>query len=98
MTSYAFSITSEDGDSVVSVSVGSLSLVSYAAKEASDFLTEDETYAVSFVQFGETDGDSDKTLVALTADADTVNTVVSARLRKLRKLAKDAAAPVEPTE
>lgn len=70
---------------VVSVVVGSLSLVSYAAREAKDLLSGDNEYSVELL---DNDDESGRAIVRLSADGDTVVTVVGARLAKLRKAAK----------
>jgi hypothetical protein len=70
---------------VVSVSVGSLSLVSYAAREARDLLSGDKEYSVELV---DNDDETGRAIVRLSADGDTVTTVVGARLAKLRKAVK----------
>lgn len=72
---------------VVSVVVGSLSLVSYAAREAKDLLSGDNEYSVELLN---NDDESGRAIVRLSADGDTVVTVVGARLAKLRKAAKAA--------
>lgn len=70
---------------VVSVGVGSLSLVSYAAREARDLLSGDKEYSVELV---DNDDETGRAIVRLSADGDTVTTVVGARLAKLRKAVK----------
>lgn len=89
---YSFSVTSGDdaAHTLVHVSVGSLELVSYAAREVKGALLDGQEYKVSLGEVDENDFPG-KTLVALTADGETVNTVVSARLRKLRKANAPAA-------
>lgn len=72
---------------VVSVVVGSLSMVSYAAREAKDLLSGDNEYSVELLN---NDDESGRAIVRLSADGDTVVTVVGARLAKLRKAAKAA--------
>ena len=96
---YSFSVTSEsfiEGNDVehethtlVHIGVGSLELVSYAAREVKGALFDGQEYKVSLGEVDENDSPG-KVLVALTADGETVNTVVSARLRKLRKAAAPA--------
>ena len=92
MTQYFYTVVdvndlSDEGDArpVVDVQSGSLALVSYAAKEAGDLLDEKGEYNVTFGEVG-----ADRPIVSFTGDAETLNAVISARLRKLRKLAKDA--------
>jgi hypothetical protein len=93
MTQYTFDISSEEQGTAVAVGYGSLSLVSYAAKEAADIVDQSETYSVNLSEFVGDDGDELKTVISLTADGGTVLDLVSTRLRRLRKAAKDAAAP-----
>lgn len=70
---------------VVSVGVGSLSLVSYAAREAKDILSDDKEYSVELLDNADESG---RALVRITADGNTASIVVGARLAKLRKEAK----------
>lgn len=99
MTNYSFSVTSEneyedaDGfgemktDTLVHVGVGSLALVSYAAKEARDTIDEKATYTVSLT---EVDGNENavNTVVSLTANGRVVSNVIAGELRTLRKAEK----------
>jgi hypothetical protein len=100
---YSFSVTSEvldyevetnapitDTHTLVHIGVGSLELVSYAAREVKGSLLDGQEYKVSLGEVDENDSPG-KALVALVADGETVNTVVSARLRKLRKANAPAA-------
>ncbi len=99
---YSFSVTSEtvnddelngetglDTHTLVHIGVGSLELVSYAAREVKSALLDGQEYKVSLGEVDENDSPG-KVLVALVADGETVNTVVSARLRKLRKASTPA--------
>lgn len=81
--------------SVVNVGAGSLALISYAAREAAE-LTEDAAGEFR-VQLNEIDaeGNPGRLLISLTADGDTVNTVVKTRLAKMRKAEKQAPEPTE---
>lgn len=99
MTNYSFSVTSEneyedaDGfgemktDTLVHVGVGSLALVSYAAKEVRDIIDEKATYTVSLT---EVDGNENavNTVVSLTANGRVVSNVIAGELRTLRKAEK----------
>lgn len=95
---YSFSVTEDVTNenafdenapgTLVHIGVGSLALVSYAAREIKDALTAGKTeFSVKLSEVDENEN-AGKTLLSLTADGDTVETVLSARLRKLRKAEK----------
>lgn len=100
MTNYSFSVTSEneyedaDGfgemktDTLVHVGVGSLALVSYAAKEVRDTIDEKATYTVSLAEVDGETGLAVNTVVSLTANGRVVSNVIAGELRTLRKAEK----------
>lgn len=88
-TQYGLAISSGTGDhTFVSIEQASLNTVAYAVKDVlAQIENEKGTFAVDFGVAG-----ADDSLVQLTADAETVGTVLKARISKLRK-AERADAP-----
>lgn len=90
---YELSITDEQGvadenSGNVVLARGSLALVSYAARDAADVLSASgDRFTVGLFE-GKTIPEA--VLIDLAADGETVNTVVKARLSKLRKAEKAA--------
>ena len=87
-TQYGLSIaTGGEGDhTFVSIESASLATVAYAVKDVLAEIGDGKgTFAVDFGL-----ADSEDSLVQLTADAETVGTVLKARLAKLRKASKPA--------
>lgn len=82
-----YSITINKGNAQESAAFGSVELVSYAVKTA-DFDTA-ETYSVELTKVNPENGES-VTVASLTADGDTVATVLKAKLSRERKALKGA--------
>lgn len=93
MSKYALRIESEDNMdalALVDINVGSLAVVSYAAKEAGAILDKSskERFRATLIALGAREGEGATALLELTADGGTVNDVLKVRLARLRAQAK----------
>jgi hypothetical protein len=76
-----FSLTISRSDEIETSAFGNVGLVSYAAKTAE--FDAAESYTVSLTRKDETGNET--TITSLTADGDTVSTVLKSKLAKERK-------------